>query len=56
LILETGDPAFSGQPKQFKMELSSLTQEDFKEKVKRFGIIRSKGKTQSNVGTEKWEH
>jgi endonuclease/exonuclease/phosphatase family metal-dependent hydrolase len=22
LILETGDPAFSGQPKQFKMELS----------------------------------
>jgi hypothetical protein len=56
LILETGDPAFSGQPKQFKMELSWLTQEDFKEKVREIWNIQSKGKTQSNVGTEKWEH
>ena len=34
LLLETGDPAFSGHPKQFKMELNWLSHEDFKEKVK----------------------
>jgi len=34
LLLETGDPAFSGHPKHFKMELSWLSHEDFKEKVK----------------------
>ena len=34
LLLETGDPAFWGHPKQFKMELSWLSHEDFKEKDK----------------------
>ena len=38
LLLETGDPAFSGHPKQFKMELSWLSHEDFKEKVKEIWI------------------
>ena len=30
LLLETGDPAFQGHPKHFKMELSWLSHEDFK--------------------------
>ena len=38
LLLETDDPAFSGHPKQFKMELSWLSHEDFKEKVKEIWI------------------
>ena len=32
LLLETGDPAFSGHPKQFKMELNWLSYQDFQEK------------------------
>ena len=38
LFLKTGDPAFSGHPKQFKIELSWLSHEDFKEKVKEIWI------------------
>ena len=34
LLLETSDPAFLEHPKQFKMELSWLSHEDFKEKIK----------------------
>ena len=38
LLLETSDPAFLEHPKQFKMELSWLSHEDFKEKVKKIWI------------------
>ena len=31
LLLDTGDPSFTGHAKQFKMELSWLAHEDFKE-------------------------
>jgi len=33
LLLDTGDLSFSGQAKQFKMELSWLSHEDFRERV-----------------------
>ena len=33
LFLETGDPSYTGHAKQFKMELSWLSHEDFKERV-----------------------
>ena len=33
LLLETGDPSYMGHAKQFKMELSWLSHEDFKERV-----------------------
>ena len=35
LLLETSDPTFLEHPKQFEMELSWLSHEDFKEKVKK---------------------
>ena len=31
LLLETGDPSYMGHAKQFKMELSWLSHEDFKD-------------------------
>ena len=33
LLLETGDPSYTGHAKLFKMELSWLSHEDFKERV-----------------------
>ena len=33
LLLQTGDPPFTGHAKQFKMELSWLSHEDFKGRV-----------------------
>ena len=33
LLLDTGDPAYTGHAKQFKMELSWLAQEDFRERI-----------------------
>ena len=33
LLLDTGDPSFTGTAKQFKMELSWLTHNKFKERV-----------------------
>ena len=33
LLLDTGDPAYTGHTKQFKMELSWLAHEDFKDRV-----------------------
>ena len=33
LLLDTGDSAYVGHAKQFKMELSWLAQEDFRERV-----------------------
>ena len=33
LLLETGDPSYSGHPKQFKLEFSWLSHEDFRERV-----------------------
>ena len=33
LLLETGDPSFTGHAKQFKMEISWLSHEGFKERV-----------------------
>ena len=36
LLLETGDPSFTGHAKQFKLELSWLSHEDVKERVTEF--------------------
>ena len=33
LLLDTGDPSYTGNTQQFKMELSWLTHEDFRERV-----------------------
>ena len=33
LILETGDPSYTGHAKLFKVKLSWLSHEDFKERV-----------------------
>ena len=33
LFLETGDPSYTGHAKQFKLELSWLSHEDFRERV-----------------------